>query len=139
MVGHVKQPEDQLASPDPTHGGNQAASGDERGVVRRRVLKAAIIAFNGRHSTLPCFVRDLSDAGARIRIDGSINAPDTFELLIELDGLEAECEVAWRQGDEIGIRFTTPPKYSEPKRKQVIAPMLKNERPSIRRKVKSTG
>lgn len=63
--------------------------------VRRRMLKAGIIAFNKRHSTLACTVRDLSDTGARLRVEGSMNAPDTFDLIIVLDALEAPCQVMW--------------------------------------------
>ena len=64
----------------------------KRRSLRRRVLKGGIVAFNDRHSTLPCSVRDVSDMGARLRVTGSVSVPDTFELIIEFDGLEAPCE-----------------------------------------------
>jgi hypothetical protein len=106
---------------------------EERGPVRRRILKAGIACFNGRHSTLPCTVRDLSDTGARVRSNGSINVPDTFELHIELDGLWANCEVIWRRGEEIGVRFTEPPVIVAAKRKQSISSMAAVPAPSLRR------
>ena len=93
---------------------------NRRGAQRRRVLKAGIIAFNARHSTLPCTVRDVSNSGARLIVDGSINAPDTFELLIELDGLEADCEVVSRKAGEIRAKFLSPPRTVSARRIQVV-------------------
>ena len=66
---------------------------EKRRGPRRRVLKGAIVAYNDRHSTMPCFVRDISDTGARLRMDCSMSPPDTFLLIIELDGIEVDCEV----------------------------------------------
>ncbi|MGI9407626.1 MAG: response regulator, partial [Hyphomicrobiaceae bacterium] len=46
--------------------------------------------------------------------------PDTFELLIELDGFEAEAEVIWRKQGEVGIEFVSQPEMVKPKRTQVV-------------------
>lgn len=109
---------------------------DQRRAPRRRVLKSGVVAYNDRHATLPCTVRDISATGARVRVDGSISAPDTFELLIPIDGLEANCEAAWRKGNEVGVRFLAAPRMVAPKRQQVINPLLPTEKPSLRRKPK---
>jgi len=69
-----------------------------------------------------------------LKVESSINAPDTFELLIELDGLEADCEVVWRCARDVGVQFTAPPKRVAPKRKQVVDPFVPAKRPSLRRK-----
>ena len=74
---------------------------DGRMAPRRRVLKAGIAASNDRHLTIACAVRDLSATGARLRVEGSLSIPDTFELIIEVDGIEANCEVVWRKGNEV--------------------------------------
>lgn len=101
---------------------------------RRRVLKAGIIAFNDRHSTLPCTVRNVSDTGAMLRMPRTITPPDTFELLIELDGLEASCTVVWRRGEDVGVRFDKPPRKIPPRRSQVVAAVVPAKTPSLRRK-----
>lgn len=108
-------------------------SGDMRRAVRRRVLKGAIVAFNNRHCTVACTVRDISATGARLRSDGSINIPDTFELLIELDGVEADCEVVWRKGNEVGVRFKGAPRRTIPKRRQALSVSLPDRGGSLRR------
>lgn len=112
----------------------------DRKSSRRRVLKSATIAFNCRHATLPCGVRDLSEHGARLQVEGSIGAPDTFELIVELDGLEAQCEVAWRRGRDIGVRFLAPPKFVTKKREQIIIQSSAGPgKTSLRRKPLSGG
>ena len=97
---------------------------DKRRSPRRRVLKGAIIAYNNRRSTLPCTVRDLSETGARLRTDSAVNAPDTFTLIIELDGFEADCKVTWRKSPELAVMFVGPPRKVTPRRVQVVAPII---------------
>lgn len=110
---------------------------DSRSGSRRRVLKAGIVAYNNRHCTLPCVVRDLSETGARLRMDGSLLAPDTFDLIIDLDGFDAPCEVIWRQGSDLGVRFTGPARKISPRRSQIVTALVPAAPPSIRRKPKS--
>lgn len=106
---------------------------DPRSAPRRKQLKTGIVAFNGRHSTLPCRVREISDTGARIEVENA-HVPDTFELIIELDGVEADCAVVWRRGIVIGVQFTAPPRLRAPKRIQVVSPTKPTEKPSLRKK-----
>jgi PilZ domain len=120
-------------SHDATTAGTEA---NRRGGSRRRVLKAGIVAYNARFCTLPCMVRDISTLGARVRIDGSVNAPDTFELIIDSEGLEASCEVVWRKEHEVGVKFLGAPRIVVPKRTQAITAVSSAQRPSIRRKQK---
>ena len=102
--------------------------------TRRRILKRAIIAYSGRHLTAECAVRDLSDDGARLLIADHRQIPDSFELLIELDGFEADCEVVWRRADSLGVRFVAPPRRVEPRRQQVVAVLGPKAQPTLRRK-----
>ena len=104
-----------------------------RTAQRRKQLKAGIISFNNRHSTLPCGVRDISETGARLEAPAA-SVPDTFMLIVELDGLEADCEVVWRKVNFVGVRFTASPRRSEPKRIQVIQVTGPKAVPSLRRK-----
>ena len=108
---------------------------DRRGATRRRVLKAGIVAFNGRHSTMPCVVRDLSDTGARLLVTSSIGVPDTFELIIELDGIEANCEVVTRTAREVRVKFPTPPRYVIARRTQIVEAVAPKKAISLRRSI----
>jgi hypothetical protein len=101
---------------------------------RRRVLKSGTIAFNDRFSALPCTVRDLSETGAHLRVEGTINVPNTFLLIIDLDGLEANCEVLWRKDKDIGVRFLSAPRMVPPRRTQVVKALVAEQAPTLRRK-----
>ena len=96
--------------------------------ARRRVLKAGIAASNDRRLTVACTVRDVSATGARLRVDCSLNIPDTFELIIAVDGLEADCQVVWRKANEVGVRFLAAPRMVAAKREQVINPLVPRRR-----------
>ncbi len=93
---------------------------DKRGKARKRILKGARIVFNGRASTLSCTVRDISEKGARLRVAQGQAVPSRFDLLIDTDGFEAPCKVAWRKGEDVGVTFEAPPTVSASKRAQVI-------------------
>lgn len=108
---------------------------DRRLAPRRRVLKGAHAAYNDRYCSIPCAVRDISATGARIRSEGSVNIPDTFDLIIDLDGLEAACEVVWRKGSDIGVRFIGAPRRTTPTRRQAIE-MSEPDRSVLRRRPK---
>lgn len=118
--------------------GNTALSSrtadDARVAPRRRLLKSGTIAYNDRHVTIACVLRDMSSTGARLRVEGSIAAPDTFELLVPLEGLEAHCQVVWRAAQECGVRFLSAPRMVAPKRQQVIGALAPAKAPTLRRK-----
>ena len=106
---------------------------DGRVALRRRVLKAGIAASNDRHLTVACTVRDVSATGARLRVESSVGIPDTFELIIEVDGLEADCQVVWRKANEVGVKFLAAPRIVAVKRAQVINPLTPAKAPTLRR------
>lgn len=79
---------------------------DRRGTERRQMLKGATIAVNAGQAALPCVVRDFSDDGARLQVACGEAVPNTFDLIVELDGISCPCEVVWRQETRVGVRFT---------------------------------
>jgi hypothetical protein len=71
---------------------------------RRKMLKSAKIVFNKKQSVLDCFVRDLSDTGARLSVGDMMAIPKRFTLTFH-DGTSYECERVRAQGQELGVRF----------------------------------
>lgn len=78
---------------------------EQRKASRFRALKAAQIVFNDGASTIDCTLRDISDRGARLKVESPVGIPERFTLLIVADGGQHECQVAWRRVDEIGVVF----------------------------------
>ncbi len=91
---------------------------------RQRIHKSGVIAFNDRHCTIPCTIRKFSASAACLSVSNTSSIPDKFELIIEIDGIEADCEVIWRNGDDIGIRFSGSVKTTTPQKNQAINPVV---------------
>ena len=74
----------------------------------RRYTINRIAKFQADAYTLPrdCMISDISDHGARLFAEG-IEIPNQFNLLIDNDerGLRRQCQVVWRLGYEIGVKF----------------------------------
>lgn len=127
----VRQPRitsfEMTAKPEAAHAAAEpkvpaAAIEERRKSPRRRMLKAGLLTFNGSFSAMKCTVRDLSDGGARLKVDQLAAIPAEFELIIEIDGLYAKSSVAWRKASEIGVRFLETPRTGVKLREQIITP-----------------
>jgi two-component system cell cycle response regulator len=73
--------------------------------IRLRRLKDARVIFNGKKSTMTCLLRDVSETGARIKINEPFRVPDIFELEISGQPPRAARKV-WIGADELGAAFT---------------------------------
>jgi hypothetical protein len=69
-----------------------------------------IAKYQADTGSLPrdCMITDMSKQGARLFADG-VEVPDQFDLLISGDkGVRRGCQVVWRLGGEIGVKFVGP-------------------------------
>jgi len=82
---------------------------ERRTFGRKQMLKVGILSFDGGRSTLSCVVRDLSSEGANLQMQTSARLPETFELYVDLDGLSAQCRIARKLPDGIGVSFLAAP------------------------------
>src|ERR1700730_3302755 len=71
---------------------------------RRQVLKSAVIIFRGGHCAVGCHILDTSDTGARLRPKDITLCPAEF-VLKPLVGPSRDCEVIWRKGTTLGVRY----------------------------------
>ena len=89
----------------------QSMPEDCRQSRRRRVLKDGRILFPGSRVTYDCTIRDLSEKGARLRLQGnSVIVPIQFELVLVADGLAYPVHLKWRKGAEYGVEFMGGPR-----------------------------
>lgn len=79
--------------------------GENRAVERVRTILAARLLFDAGNITIDCQVKDLSPAGARIVLAGSIPVPNDFALDVPKRSLKARCRVVWRNADQMGVAF----------------------------------
>lgn len=78
---------------------------EKRVVPRQRVLKGGRIVINDGFSTFQCTVRNLSPAGAKLKVASIVGIPDTFDLVMD-DGRKYACTAIWKTEFEIGVQFT---------------------------------
>ena len=77
---------------------------DQRNAARHRILRAATIEFWG--STVPCMVRNMSDAGAMLDVAATTaEIPEYFTLIVRADGHRTLCRLVWRSQKRIGVAF----------------------------------
>jgi hypothetical protein len=87
------------------HGAVMSETGSNRRITdRQKTLKSAKIVFNKKQSVIDCFVRDVSDTGAKLQVGNQVGIPRNFTLIFN-DGSSHECERVRAHGAEIGVRF----------------------------------
>jgi hypothetical protein len=87
------------------HGAMMTETGSNRRITnRKKTLKSAKIVFNKKQSVIDCFVRDVSDTGAKLQVGDLPAIPRQFTLIFN-DGSRHECERVRAYGTEIGVRF----------------------------------
>lgn len=77
---------------------------ERRERARRRVLKSALIVFQGGHCTMGCQILNASDSGALVMPADVLLCPNEFVLKPQI-GSARNCEVVWRKGAILGIRY----------------------------------
>ncbi len=72
--------------------------------VRRRQYKPAKIIFNNDNCVVDCILRDISETGARVKVDGAFDCPPDIAMQLP-DGTRRMCEVIWFRNLEMGVKF----------------------------------
>jgi hypothetical protein len=76
---------------------------NQRKAPRRRILKSGTIIL-GKEAHLPCLVRNLSEAGARLEVQATFEIPSAF--LLGMPGRPPRtCKVIWRTDRQLGVHF----------------------------------
>lgn len=72
-----------------------------------RGIEVHIVAIDGTWRR-PCTMQDVSETGARLKIKGTVERLNLkeFFLILSSTGLAfRRCELAWVNGDQIGVNF----------------------------------
>ena len=82
---------------------------NEKRVVFERGFAANMMAIDGTWRR-PCTM-DVSETGARLTVDGSIEGlplKEFFLLLSTMGNAYRRCQLAWVNGDQVGVFFLKP-------------------------------
>lgn len=96
----------------------QQAGDEGRRAPRKSSVIGGVITAASMVAERPCKVVDMSATGARIRLMPTSDqtrglpagVPDTFTLVLRVDRIEVDCEVAWRKDREFGVKFRGVPR-----------------------------
>ena len=59
----------------------------------------------GAAPVVDCVVIDVSEGGASVMSQSGVELPDTFELQVDMRKSMGHAEVAWRNGNAVGVRL----------------------------------
>jgi hypothetical protein len=74
--------------------------------LRRSLQRPGWLTLDGGFAARQCVVRDMSATGAKITIDDPNMLPAKLRLAFARDARTGRnCEVVWRRGSSVGIKF----------------------------------
>jgi len=77
----------------------------KRQQARRRRHQSAWITLDGRTPGYKCQVADVSQSGAKIILDTAVEVGSLLNIAFVPRAAARRCEVVWRRGKTLGIRF----------------------------------
>lgn len=82
---------------------------ENRKTARHWLRRRAMVVLNASKQPIKCTIFDLSDGGARVGIERvSAAIPQYFTLVLFEDrSVQRDCEVVWRDGRSVGVKFTS--------------------------------
>jgi hypothetical protein len=89
-----------------------------RNTPRRKVSYKAWLLTGPDAAALPCGLSDVSEGGARLKIDGASAIPEEIRLLLSEKSVGRPCHVVWRSETEVGLRFDRPATAENARRKR---------------------
>ncbi|MCW4116162.1 response regulator [Aurantimonas sp. MSK8Z-1] len=105
-----RMPEPAVADVAPeTAGPAVSEHSEQRRERRQRVIKQAELIFGEGKMAILCRVGDISSAGARLRLDTWVAAPEKFRMQILGTGVVRHAVTRWQRGLNVGIEFVDDP------------------------------
>jgi hypothetical protein len=78
---------------------------ERRAVGRTTINRDVLMFFAGQDRVHPCCVRDVTNLGACIRLNGLSIVPSEFGISFDRFRTMRRCRMVWRQGDFLGAAF----------------------------------
>jgi PilZ domain-containing protein len=73
---------------------------------RKSMHQPGWITLEGGFAARPCVVQDMSSTGAKVTIDDPNTLPGKLRLALSRDARTGwPCEVVWRRGRTVGVKF----------------------------------
>jgi hypothetical protein len=81
----------------------------QRQSLRRKLKIPVIVRQETGERIVTTHTLDFSNAGAKIKLDLSVDLPERFLIILSEGGeVQRVCRLVWRTAGEIGVRFVQP-------------------------------
>ncbi len=84
---------------------DSASEDARRREPRPRTLLSGKLVFGLHSLTADCAIRNLSSGGAKLQTSLAASLPREVWLIVIKRNLAYRCRLAWRRGEEVGLRF----------------------------------
>jgi hypothetical protein len=78
---------------------------ERRAIGRTIINRQALLFFTGQSGVHGCCVRDITNHGAGIRLNGLNMVPLDFDVSFDNFRSVRRCRLIWREGDFVGVRL----------------------------------
>ncbi len=100
----------------------QAAGRNKRREARRRThLQYGMVLDQNDRFLIDCQIYDRSNRGARLRLAANLQLPRQVRLFDDLARQMLDAEIAWRRGQNVGVRFSPAADLSSLSEAQITA------------------
>ncbi|MEZ5812266.1 MAG: PilZ domain-containing protein [Rhizobiaceae bacterium] len=85
---------------------------ESRRTKRHNVAWKGVITFGVDQAPVACVIKDISPVGVQVLIGPNSRVPDRFFLKLPNGSKSFRCQVIWRDGQFLGIKFVgTSPRW----------------------------
>jgi hypothetical protein len=78
---------------------------ERRAVGRTRINRDVLMFFAGQEPEHACCVRDVTNQGAGLKLNGLNIVPSEFGISFDNFRTMRRCRLIWRDGDLVGVKF----------------------------------
>ena len=78
---------------------------ERRAVGRTTIDRNVLMFFSGQKDVRACCVRNVTNQGAGLRLNGLNILPSEFGISFDNFRSMRKCRLIWRDGDFVGLRF----------------------------------
>jgi hypothetical protein len=78
---------------------------ERRSIARTMINRDALLFFCGQSGPFPCCVRNVTNIGAGIELNGTIAVPSRFDVSFDRFRTKRVCRLVWCHDDFIGVAF----------------------------------
>ncbi len=80
---------------------------ERRAVSRTTINRDVLMFFAGQEGVRACCVRNVTNHGAGLRLNGLNMVPSEFGISFDNFRTMRRCRLIWRNGDFVGVTFAT--------------------------------